>query len=65
MRIRILPAAVAVALAAGAPRPGAGAEPPVVIVRAARLIDGRGGPPLAPAMVRVEGEVVRDDLARH
>jgi imidazolonepropionase-like amidohydrolase len=29
---------------------------PVTIVKAARLIDGRGGPPVAPAMVRVEGE---------
>jgi imidazolonepropionase-like amidohydrolase len=28
----------------------------VVVVKAARLIDGRGGLPLAPAMVRVEGE---------
>ena len=28
----------------------------VTIIRAARLIDGRGGPVLAPAMVRVEGE---------
>ena len=28
----------------------------VTIVQASRLIDGRGGPPLAPAMVRVEGE---------
>ena len=30
--------------------------PPVVIIRAARLIDGRGGAPLEPAMVRIEGE---------
>ena len=28
----------------------------VVIVRAARLIDGKGGAPLEPAMVRIEGE---------
>jgi imidazolonepropionase-like amidohydrolase len=28
----------------------------VTIIRAARLIDGRGGAPLEPAMVRVEGE---------
>jgi imidazolonepropionase-like amidohydrolase len=27
-----------------------------IIVRAARLIDGRGGAPLAPAMVRIDGE---------
>jgi imidazolonepropionase-like amidohydrolase len=30
--------------------------PAVTIVKAARLIDGRGGAPLAPAMVRIEGE---------
>ena len=30
--------------------------PPVVLLRAARLVDGRGGEPLAPAMVRVEGD---------
>ena len=29
---------------------------PVVLIRAARLVDGRGGAPLAPAMVRVEGD---------
>jgi imidazolonepropionase-like amidohydrolase len=28
----------------------------VIVIRAARLIDGRGGPPLSPAMVRVEGD---------
>jgi imidazolonepropionase-like amidohydrolase len=32
------------------------ADPAVTILKAARLIDGRGGVPLAPAMVRVEGE---------
>ena len=30
--------------------------PIVTIVRAARMIDGRGGAPLEPAMVRIEGE---------
>jgi imidazolonepropionase-like amidohydrolase len=30
--------------------------PAVTILKAARLIDGRGGAPIAPAMVRVEGE---------
>jgi imidazolonepropionase-like amidohydrolase len=34
----------------------ASAAPDVVLLRAARLVDGRGGAPLAPAMVRVEGE---------
>ena len=28
----------------------------VVIIKAARLIDGRGGPPLVPAMVRIKGD---------
>ena len=41
---------LAPALAAAAP------EPSVIVVRAARLIDGRGGAPVAPAMVRVEGD---------
>jgi imidazolonepropionase-like amidohydrolase len=39
--------------AAAAPLPTASA---VTIVKAGRLVDGRGGTPLAPAMVRVEGE---------
>lgn len=29
---------------------------PPIVIKAARLIDGRGGPPLAPVMVRIEGE---------
>ena len=40
------------ALAVAAP------APPVTLVRAARLIDGRGGAVIAPAAVRVEGEGV-------
>src|SRR5262245_1542053 len=32
------------------------AEQKVTVVKAARLIDGRGGAPIAPAMVRIEGE---------
>jgi imidazolonepropionase-like amidohydrolase len=31
-------------------------EPSVVMIKAARLIDGRGGAPVAPAMVRIEGD---------
>src|ERR1044071_4524665 len=31
-----------------------------VIIKAARLIDGRGGPPLEPAMVRLEGERIAE-----
>jgi imidazolonepropionase-like amidohydrolase len=30
----------------------------LIFIRAARLIDGRGGEPLAPAMVRVEGDKI-------
>jgi imidazolonepropionase-like amidohydrolase len=31
---------------------------PVIIIKAARLIDGRGGEPLTPAAVRIEGEKI-------
>jgi imidazolonepropionase-like amidohydrolase len=31
-----------------------------VVVKAARLIDGRGGPPLEPAMVRIRGERIEE-----
>ncbi len=33
-----------------------GGQAPVTIVRARQLLDGRGGQPLSPAMVRIEGE---------
>jgi imidazolonepropionase-like amidohydrolase len=43
-----------------APRAVHGGSPPapdaLIIIRVARLIDGRGGEPLAPAMVRIEGD---------
>ena len=32
----------------------------VMVVKAARLIDGRGGPPIAPAMIRVEGDRIAE-----
>jgi imidazolonepropionase-like amidohydrolase len=32
------------------------APPAVTVIKAARLIDGRGGAPIAPAMVRIDGE---------
>src|SRR4051812_7444219 len=32
------------------------AAPAIVIVKAARLVDGGGGPPITPAMVRIDGE---------
>jgi imidazolonepropionase-like amidohydrolase len=31
-----------------------------VVVKAGRLLDGRGGPPIAPAMVRVEGDRIAE-----
>jgi Amidohydrolase family len=33
------------------------------VVKAARLIDGRGGPPLEPAMVRIAGERIEEVAA--
>ena len=36
------------------------AELPVTIIKAGRLLDGRGGAALAPAMVRVEGEKIAE-----
>jgi imidazolonepropionase-like amidohydrolase len=39
---------------------GAAPEGPPIIVKAARLIDGRGGPPVSPAMVRVQGDRIAE-----
>ena len=36
------------------------AAAPVTVIKAGHLLDGRGGPPLAPAMVRVEGEKIAE-----
>src|SRR4051812_16485225 len=59
----VLTAALAMAMfGAQAPAP----PPPVIVIRAARLIAGRGGAPLAPAVVIVRGdriEAVGRDLA--
>jgi imidazolonepropionase-like amidohydrolase len=33
---------------------------PLIVIKAARLIDGRGGPPLEPAIVRIEGERITE-----
>src|SRR5882672_9851439 len=35
---------------------GQSAAPPLLVLRAARLIDGRGGAPIAPAVVVIRGE---------
>ena len=52
-------ACVAAVAFADAPASGAGnGAGGITIIRAARLIDGRGGPPLSPAMVRVEGDKI-------
>jgi len=53
--VRFLFAAAIFALLAGSV-PATDASP--TVVKAARLIDGRGGPPLSPAMVLVEGDRV-------
>ncbi len=45
-----------VAIALGASLAGAQSSPSVTVLRAARLIDARGGPPLSPGMLRVDGE---------
>lgn len=50
MAIAVAPVAAGDAAAQRAP------SPRVVIIRVARLIDGRGGAPLAPAMVRIEND---------
>lgn len=39
------------------------AQAQTVVVKAARLIDGRGGPPLEPAMVRITGERIGEVAA--
>ncbi|MEP6884611.1 MAG: amidohydrolase family protein [Gammaproteobacteria bacterium] len=54
----ILLGLVGVAVVAAAQPISAPEKPTVIIVRAARLIDGLGGEPLAPAMVRVEGDKI-------
>jgi imidazolonepropionase-like amidohydrolase len=38
----------------------AAADGPVTVLKAARLIDGRGGPLIAPAMVRIEGDRIAE-----
>ena len=52
---RLLPAVLAL-LIAGLTGAALAASPTVTVIRVARLIDGRGGAPLSPAMVRVEGD---------
>ena len=54
--LAILACAAGAAIAQSTVPAGGGAA--VTVIRAARLIDGRGGPPLSPAMVRIEGEKI-------
>ena len=54
--VRTATFAVAAVSIAHAQAPAATRAAAVTIVRAARLIDGKGGTPLEPAMVRIEGE---------
>jgi imidazolonepropionase-like amidohydrolase len=54
---------VLAALAATA-LPAAGPAPSVTVVRAARLIDGRGGAAIAPAMVRIDGDRIAEVATR-
>jgi imidazolonepropionase-like amidohydrolase len=65
---RVIPLVSSVIAVNVASSPGAGAQsappsapagpsaPKVIYVRAARLLDGRGGAPLEPAMIRIDGE---------
>ncbi len=53
---RLVAGALATICAVSTTRAEAQQQSSVIIIRAARLIDGRGGPPLAPAMVRIDGE---------
>lgn len=55
-RARQLAAALVALCATGALHAQATTAPKIVVLRAARLIDGTGAAPLAPAMVRVENE---------
>jgi imidazolonepropionase-like amidohydrolase len=59
-RVLMIFLVVATAASAAAPQPAApaGETSTVTIIRAARLIDGRGTQPLAPAMVRVDGDKI-------
>jgi len=56
----LLPAALLACLVASpsvaADSPGVTNSTGITVVRAARLIDGRGGAPLSPAMVRIDGD---------
>ncbi len=55
-RLRATTLALAAIALGGSALDAQARAPGPVFVRAAHLIDGRGGPPLSPAMVRIEGE---------
>lgn len=56
MRIRTPMLVAAVMVAAWGPSSRAQEPASPIMVKAGRLIDGRGGAPIAPAMVRIEGD---------
>lgn len=60
MRLTTLFTSLATACLASASAPVAQESTVPVVLRAAHLIDGRGGPALAPAMVRVDGDRITD-----
>jgi imidazolonepropionase-like amidohydrolase len=55
-----LPALRVALLAIALSLPATSGRAETLVLRAARLLDGRGGAPLAPAMVRVEGERIAE-----
>lgn len=58
LRTLALAACLAMGAASAADAPRSTSADAVIVIRAARLIDGRGGEPLAPAMVRIDGEKI-------
>ena len=56
MRTRTPMLAALIMIAAWGPSSHAQTPPSPLIVKAGRLIDGRGGAPISPAMVRIEGD---------
>lgn len=57
---RLGPAVIALGALALLGAASALSESPVTVVKTARLIDGRGGPAIAPAMVRIEGDRIAE-----
>lgn len=58
LAVSMFPAIVGTAVAEHATPAATEAKDTVVVIKAARLIDGRGGDPLVPAMVRIDGDKI-------